>query len=88
MSKLSIKPSCYFAQEKIRSHRLLPGAIINSNYREYFNGNAEFNYCSDFEFNFEGLSYFFLFDFRYFYSLKEIPVYCMPTFRIKEFFFK
>lgn len=84
--ELNITPKCDFAQEKVRYHRFLPGALVLEDYRSKINKNADFNYVSDFKIHFNGKLYFFLFDFRHFYSLKKLPEGYSPRFRIKDSF--
>ena len=82
--ELNISPRCDFAQNKIKNHRFLPGVLVPEEYREKFNKYAEYNYISDFKIHMESNLYFFLFDFRHFYSLRILPENLSPKFRIKE----
>jgi len=84
--EVNISPRCDFAQNKLKNVRFLPGVLILEKYLEHLNKNADYNYLSDFKVHLEGNHYLFLFDFRFFYSIKNGSSKCCPKFRIKENF--
>lgn len=84
--EVNISPRCDFAQNKLKNVRFLPGALIPEKYCELLNKNADYNYLSDFKVHLEGNQYLFLFDFRFFYSIRNGTSKCFPKFRIKENF--
>lgn len=84
--EVNISPRCDFAQNKLKNLRLLPGVLVPEEHEIHFNKNADYNYFSDFKIHLEGTYYFFLFDYRFFYSIRNGSLKSYPKFRIKENF--
>lgn len=82
--ELNISPQCDHVQKKMKMSRLLPGILIPSEFCGKINKNADYSYLSNFSFNYKDISYSFLFDYRYMYSVIPLSIKCSPIFRIKE----
>jgi hypothetical protein len=67
--ELNITPLCDYAQEKAKMFRILPGAILKSQFRKFINIYSAYTYISDADFIFEGEGCFLYFDLRFLYSL-------------------
>nr|WP_321487621.1 hypothetical protein [uncultured Draconibacterium sp.] len=82
--ELNITPKCDSAQQKLKKVRLLPGVLFPSEYVNYLKRYAEYNYISDFTFQFQGKNYVFLFDFRHLYSVLPEDIKQPAYFRLND----
>jgi hypothetical protein len=71
--ELDITPSCDYAQCHIEHVRLLPGILVNAEYKDNFkNRDSNYHLCPPFNIN--GQKKYLLFDYRFFNSLPKAQV--------------
>lgn len=81
---LNVTPLCDFVQKKQKYDRLVKGLLIESKFKSSLDDKSEAIFISP-DFLFNGLSYFLVLDFKYFFTdnVEENDDY-KPIFRIRQ----